>query len=70
VLFNVDIINLTKRKKMNYLRGLFAFIGFALLMLSALGINPEVSKFFITHIGESFGLLILIFGILSLNFKD
>lgn len=55
---------------MNWIRGIFAFSGFGLLALSAMGVNPDVSRFFITHIGESFGLLIMISGILMLNFKE
>jgi hypothetical protein len=55
---------------MNYVRGLIAFSGFGLILLSILGINPDISRFFIVHIGECFGLLILVFGLISLNFKD
>lgn len=54
---------------MNYIRGLVAFSGFSLACLSFLGINPDVSEFFIAHIGESFGVLIFVLGLLSLNFK-
>lgn len=55
---------------MNYIRGLLAFSGFGLAFLSFLGINPEVSRFFIVHIGECFGVLIFVIGLLTLNFKD
>ena len=55
---------------MNYIRGLVAFSGFTLAFLTFLGPVPDVSRFFIVHTAECFGVCIFVLGLLTLNFKD